>query len=341
MADRQPGVCVVGAGYWGKNLVRNFAGLGALRAVCDADAGRLDVAGGAGGGPRLFRDYEEALGCGDVEAVVLATPARDHFRMAEAALRRGKDVFVEKPIALRYHDGAQLVALARRQGRVLMVGHLLEYHPAVLRLCELVDRGELGTIQYIYSTRLNFGKIRCEENILWSFAPHDLAVILRLLGDYPLEVTATGGAYLQPNVADVTITGLLFDRGVRAHIFVSWLHPYKEQRLVVVGSQRMAVFDDVEPKNKLVLFDQHVEWVDGQPVPRRHGGTPVDVGAEEPLRLECQHFLDCVRTRQAPRTDGASALRVLRVLQASQHSLQTNGQPIQLVEARNLEVMQV
>ena len=218
--------------------------------------------------------------------------------------------------------------MAYTMQRILMVGHVLEYHPAIVSLRQLIAQCELGKIHYIYSNRLSLGKVRREENILWSFAPHDVAIILRLIGSMPFEVVACGGAYVQPNIADVTVTNLLFDNGVRAHIHVSWLHPFKEQRLVVVGSRRMASFDDVN--KRLVLYDQRVEWQEGQPVPIRHEGMSVEYGSSEPLRIECQTFLDAMATRQPPLTDGQSGLRVLRVLQAAQRSLVTNGQPVHL-----------
>ncbi|MDQ3818963.1 MAG: Gfo/Idh/MocA family oxidoreductase, partial [Acidobacteriota bacterium] len=265
-----------------------------------------------------------------IDAIVLASPAEQHARMAEAALLAGKDVFVEKPLALRYREGEKVVRLAERLSKVLMVGHLLEYHPAILKLKQLIDRGELGKIQYIYSNRLNLGRVRCEENILWSFAPHDVAVILRLIGEMPLEVTATGGAYLQPNIADVTVTNLLFDGGVRAHIFVSWLHPYKEHRLVIIGSKKMICFNDIAAENKLVLYDQGINWVGGELVPHTNPSLTIPYDSVEPLKAECQHFLNCLETREQPKTDGLSALRVLHVLQSCQRSLQTNGEPVQL-----------
>lgn len=328
-------IAVAGCGQWGKNLVRNFYELGALRHVYDANAGRVESMVAQYSGTKGAASYDELLIDESIDAIVIAAPAEQHVSLATAALLAGKDVFVEKPLALRYSDGEQLVQLAAQMERVLMVGHLLEYHPAILRLKQLIDEGELGKVFYIYSNRLNLGRVRREENILWSFAPHDIAVILRVLGDLPLEVTATGGSYLQPNIADVTVTNLHFDNGVRAHIFVSWLHPYKEHRLVVIGSKKMAVFNDLAAAGeKLQLFDQGIDWVNGQPVPRLGAGTPVDFSASEPLRDECQHFLDCLETRRQPKTDGASALRVLQVLQSCQHSLQTHGQPVPLAISR-------
>lgn len=327
-------IAVVGCGQWGKNLVRNFHTLGVLTHLCDIDRSKLQSVQQSYPDVTVCSDYDQLLTLDEIDAVVIASPAEQHVWMTKAALLTGKDVFVEKPLALRYRDGEHLVHLAEQRGKLLMVGHLLEYHPAILKLKQLIDQGELGDIHYIYSNRLNLGRVRREENILWSFAPHDVAVILRLIGDLPLEVTATGGAYLQPNIADVTVTNLLFDNGVRAHIFVSWLHPYKEHRLVVIGSKKMACFNDVTEHDKLVLYDQGIDWVNGEPVPRKGSGMAVDFDPVEPLRAECQHFLECLQTRQRPRTDGWSALRTLHVLQACHRSLQTHGQPVQLTTPR-------
>ncbi len=332
-------VGVVGCGHWGKNLVRNFHELGALTHVCDSAADKLAQIAQLYPDVKRCSQFEELL-ASDVSAVVIAANAEHHAWMAEAALLAGKDVFVEKPLALRYRDGENLVNLAEKLNRILMVGHLLEYHPAMLRLKKLIDDGELGKVFYVYSNRLNLGRIRREENILWSFAPHDIAVILRLIGELPLEVVATGGAYLQPNIADVTVTNLHFDNGVRAHIFVSWLHPYKEHRLVVVGSKKMASFNDVASGDKLLIYDQGIEWVNGEPVPRTSAGVKVDFDSTEPLRAECQHFLECLAERKKPRTDGRSALDVLNVLQASQRSLQTNGAVVQVTPSV-LEVVNI
>ena len=320
-------VAVIGCGYWGRNLVRNFQQLGALALVCDATpAGRAAAAQLAPATP-IVADVQEVWQA-DTPAVVIATPAETHFDLVRQALLAGKDVLVEKPLALTYRQGAELVQLAARQARILMVGHVLEYHPAIVRLQELVRSGALGKVRYVYSNRLSLGKVRREENILWSFAPHDVAVILRLLGELPFQVVACGGNYVQPNIADVTVTNLLFDNGVRAHIFVSWLHPFKEQRLVIVGSQKMASFDDVS--KQLVLYDQRVDIEAGMPVPVKGEGEAVPFNDAEPLRQECLAFLESLRSRQPPRTDGVSGLRVLSVLQAAQRSLVMNGEPVAL-----------
>ena len=322
-----PKVAVIGCGYWGKNLVRNFHQLGALALVVDAtEAGRAKARELAPDVP-VVEDIQAALDS-DVQGVVIATPAETHFALVKRALLADKDVFVEKPMALTYEQGRELVLLARARERILLVGHVLEYHPAIVKLLSLIEQGELGKVRYIYSNRLSLGKIRREENILWSFAPHDIAVILRLTGGMPFQVSATGGAYVQPNIADVTVTNLLFDNGVRAHIFVSWLHPFKEQRLVVIGSKKMASFDDVS--KRLVLYDQRVEWQKGQPEPIKGEGELGDFPDAEPLKQECRAFLDAIVTRQPPVTRGESGLRVLRVLQAAQRSLVTNGEPVRL-----------
>ncbi len=329
-SDKSPRICVVGCGHWGKNLARNFAGLGHLHAICESDPDRLKSFATLYPAAKALGRLEDAITDEGIDALVLATPAEEHCRMALAALRAGKDVFVEKPLALEWQEGMEMVETARRHGRILMVGHLLRYHPAILKIQQLLAEGALGRVEYIYSNRLSMGKIRREENALWSFAPHDISVILALTGQLPLQVTATGGAYLQPNIADVTVSNLLFDRGTRAHIFVSWLHPYKEQRLCVIGSRQMVVFEDSRPDHKLIVYDKQIEWKNGQIETAKAQGIPVDFDADEPLRRECSHFIDCVGTRRAPDTPGEEGVEVLRVLQACQRSLQMNGEPVRV-----------
>jgi predicted dehydrogenase len=323
----EPNLALIGCGYWGKNLVRNFYELGALRMVCDESSACRLTASSLAPDCEIVSNTDEVF-ASSVDAVVIATPAVTHFALVREALECGKDVFVEKPLALTYQEGAELVRLAQANRRILMVGHVLEYHPGILQLRRLVDSGELGKVLYIYSNRVSLGKIRREENILWSFAPHDIAVILRLTGQFPIQVVACGGTYLSPNVADATVTNLLFDNGVRAHIFVSWLHPFKEQRLVVVGSNKMASFDDVS--KKLILYNQRVDWSNGVPTPVTHVGEQIPFSTDEPLRNECMAFLTAVQSRRNPLTDGASALAVLKVLEAAQRSLMTNGHTVEL-----------
>jgi predicted dehydrogenase len=320
-------VAVIGCGYWGRNLVRNFHELGALAVVADATPAGRALARSIAPGVTTTDDVEEVLQS-SVDGIVIATPAETHHALVGQALNAGKDVFVEKPLALTYEQGVELLDRANAAERMLMVGHVLEYHPAIRVLDEMVHSGELGRLQYMYSTRLSLGKVRREENILWSFAPHDVAIMLRFAGHLPLQVAACGGSYLQPNIADVTVTNLLFPDGVRAHIHVSWLHPFKEQRLVIVGSRRMATFDDVA--KQLLVYDQRVEFRDGEAVPIKGAGQPVAFASDEPLKLECMAFLDAIATRRPPRTDGASGVRVLEVLGAAQQSLERHGEPTSL-----------
>lgn len=324
---------VIGSGYWGKNLVRNFSELGALFGICDNNRETLAKFKAQYPGIQTFENLQDALTNESIEHIAIATPAETHFELAQACLLAGKNVFVEKPLALTFAHGLSLVKLSEKVKKNLFVGHLLEYHGAVKKLNEMARAGELGDIQYIYSNRLNLGKFRTEENILWSFAPHDISVILKLLKTMPLEVSCFGGSYLQPNIADTTVTNMLFDKGVRAHIFVSWLHPFKEQKLVVVGSKKMAVFNDVSADQKLVIYDQGVDWVDNHPVPKKQEGTPVSFENSEPLREECIAFLTTSEEKKQPITDGYNGLRVLRILQASQHSLQTDGRAVPIYES--------
>jgi len=323
-------IAMIGCGYWGKNLVRNFYELEALCAICDNDEKVLQPFKTKYPDLRAVADYKTLLKDAAVKAVAIATPAASHFAFAKDALLAGKDVFVEKPIALSYKEGEELVSLAKEKGRLLMVGHILEYHPAIRKLKELVAAGELGKIHYVYSNRLNLGKFRTEENILWSFAPHDISIILTLLDEMPAQVSAHGGNYLNPQIADVTVTNLDFPSGTKAHIFVSWLHPYKEQKLVIIGDKKMAVFDDTHPRTKLVSYDHKIAWIERQPVPRPEEAQPIDIETVEPLRAECRHFIDCVATRRTPETDGRNGLRVLKILEACQESIRLNGKTVMM-----------
>lgn len=332
--SKRPFVAVIGSGYWGKNLVRNYHQLGSLRLICDRNEETLG---------RFRQDYPDVKTCialnevisqDDIAGVVIATPAETHYNLAREALLAGKHVYVEKPLVLAEAEAEELISIAEDKGLVLMVGHLLQHHPAFIRLKELVSSGELGRINYIYSNRLNLGKIRREENILWSFAPHDISMILSLAGEEPDAVSATGGNYLHKKIADVTTTHLEFPSGLKAHIFVSWLHPFKEQKLVVVGDKKMAVFDDTQPwQDKLLLYAHKINWENNMPVPEKAMPERVEMPEAEPLRLECEHFLDCITNGKIPVTDGMEGLRVLRVLNRSQKSLDDGGRRIELAAA--------
>lgn len=316
----RPAIAVVGCGAWGRNLVRNFAALGALRAVADIDPQRAAEAADIHGAET--RTVEQVLADPGIDAVVIASPPATHAEIAIAALYAGKHVFVEKPLALAVADAEHIIDAARASDRVLMVGHLLQYHPAFLHLKRLIDDGALGRVLHLDSTRLNFGTIRREENSLWSFAPHDLSMILALVGAEPERVSAVGSSLLSSDVADVTTTHLAFPGGQTALVHVSWLNPVKVQRLTVIGDRAMAVFDDGEPwASKVRLYRHEVRWRAGMPISHRAEAEDVPLEPAEPLALECAHFLDCIASGVEPRTGAAEGLRVLRVLTAAQDSM--------------------
>ncbi|GAB4247131.1 Gfo/Idh/MocA family oxidoreductase [Deferrisoma sp.] len=322
-------VAVLGAGYWGKNLVRNFHDLGVLAHVCDPSREAQDRTSQSYPDVAVSGDFEAVLSDPSITAVAIAAPAALHYTLAERALRQRKHVFVEKPLALTYEDGEALVKLSRDMGLTLFVGHILQYHPAVVKLKEIVRRGGIGRLQYIYSRRLSLGKIRREENILWSFAPHDISVILSLTGEDPSYLDAVGCNFLHERIADVTMTTLKFPSGIGAHIFVSWLNPFKEQKLVVVGSDGMLVFDDTQPvEGKLVLYPHEIKWENNQPVPVKAEGQSIDLRSswKEPLRAECEAFLDAITTGVPAITSGEEGLRVLAVLEQSQKALEAKEQ---------------
>ncbi len=312
-------ISVIGCGYWGKNLVRNFMELGALHSVCDTNQQLVEKASQTYGVPA--ETFEQVLG-NDAHGVVIASPATQHFTLTQKALNSGKHVFVEKPLSLKVEEAKNLCDLSIKVDRKIMVGHLLQYHPAFLELKQLIAKGIIGRLQHIYSNRLNLGKFRNEENILWSFAPHDISMILALAGGLPEKIYATGACYLNPNIQDMATTHMLFKNGIQSHVFVSWLHPVKEQKLVVVGDQGMIIFDDLLPwDEKLKLYPHKVTWVNGFPQPEKAEVVNIPLKVAEPLKLECQHFIDCILHQNNPRTDGWEGLRVLQVLDAAQRSL--------------------
>lgn len=318
MSAARPGVGLIGLGYWGKNLFRVLKEAGALRAACDSNAGLLSEWRGREPGIPFHADPDALIGDPGISAVAIAAPPAQHYPLARKALLAGKDVFVEKPMALSSREGEELVELADKGKRILMAGHILQYHPAVVRLKELVAAGELGKIEYIYSNRLNIGQVRSEENIWWSFAPHDVSVILSILGEMPSRIHAFGSDIIRKGLFDTSLVELEFPGGVKSHIFVSWLHPFKEQKLVVVGSRSMAVFDDTA-EDKLVLYPHKIEWKDGRlPFASKAKYESVPLAAGEPLQAEMAHFLDCLERRVAPKSDGREGLRVTAVLERAQ-----------------------
>jgi UDP-2-acetamido-3-amino-2,3-dideoxy-glucuronate N-acetyltransferase len=315
-------IALIGAGHWGRNHLRTLNRLGVLHSVLEVDDEIIKECREDFPDVTYINNEADILEDPGVKAVVIAVPAKQHFDLTGKYLAAGKDVLVEKPLALTVAQGRELVRLARQEERILMVGHILHYHPAVIKLKELIDNGHLGDLRYIYSNRLNIGKLRKEENVLWSFAPHDISLILMFLkGQQPERVDAHGGAYVRTGIYDTTLTTLEFKNGVKSHIFVSWLHPFKEQKLVVVGSRKMAVFDDVG-EQKLLIYPHQIDIVAGDiPVARKAPSYPVEFEMKEPLREELLHFIDCMETRKIPHTDGVEAVNVLKVLERAERKL--------------------
>ncbi len=330
MSHTSKNIALVGGGYWGKNLIRVFNQLNVLKVICDLDKEILAKRKKEYPNLKITTDFSEILEDKEIKAVVISAPAVIHYKLAKESLLEGKDVFVEKPLALKVSEGEELVKLARQHKRILMVGHLLLYHPAIIKLREAIKNGELGDIRYVWSNRLNFGKLRKEENVLWSFAPHDISVIVDILG-IPERVIAIGKAYLQANIPDITLTSLDFRKGKSAHIFVSWLNPFKEQKLSVIGSKAMAVFDGV--KNELVIYSHKVMWhKDEDPEAIKAKGRTIRFPKKEPLLEEAKHFLRCIETREKPKTDSCEGLNVVKILNACQRSLNKQSKPIRLIK---------
>jgi UDP-2-acetamido-3-amino-2,3-dideoxy-glucuronate N-acetyltransferase len=329
MTATDVGIAVLGAGPFGSNHIRVWRELGCLRVVVDTcPAARAEV---ASRWPDIetTADLDETLARTDVTAVVVATPAATHASLAIQAIAAGKDVLVEKPMALDEHDAARIVETSERLGRVVAVGHLLEHHPAVTALLGLIENGAFGELRYVYSNRLNIGRIRTGENALWSFAPHDVDLICRIMGSAPEKVSCRGGAYVSPGMADMAVAAMTFADGRLGHIFVSWLHPFKEHRLVVVGDKQMAVFDDTATwDQKLVLYPHRMDRTAGTvPIVDRAEGSPVPLTAAEPLKLECVDFLESIRNSRRPRVDARRGQRVVAILAAAQRSLDAAGAP--------------
>jgi predicted dehydrogenase len=320
----------VGLGYWGPNLARNFDRLPEVELawLCDESAEALDRLSRAFPGARATASFHEVLGDQSLDAVALATPVSTHAELARQVLEAGKHCFVEKPLGRSVEEAEQVVEAARAGDRVLMVGHLLEYHPGVEKMNELIEAGELGEVRYIYSNRLNLGQLRRDENALWSLGAHDVSVILRLAAEEPYECRAVGESYVHDGVEDVVFCYLRFPSRLAAHMHLSWLDPHKERRFTVVGSKRMATFDDMELERKLSVYDKGFDEdysSYGEYIARSGDIFSPHVPNEEPLRIECRHFLDCVRDRARPRSGAESGLRVVRVLEALQRSLQESS----------------
>lgn len=312
-------IAVVGGGYWGKNLVRSFAELGALHTICDLQPEKLEYFRSPYPEVTTRIDYHQILADEGIQGVVIATPAASHHPMAKEALLSGKDVFVEKPFTTRSEDAQELIKLSEKQQRVLMVGHLLLYHPAVQTLKKYIQSGELGEIYYLYSTRVNLGQVRQDENALWRLVPHDISMFIYLLDESPIVISAQGSSYLQPDFVDVVFITLRFGKTL-AHAHASWLDPNKIRRLTVVGSKKMAVFDDMEPEYKLKIYDKGV--VSDTLLIRAGEAVFPRVKLAEPLLLECQEFMECIEERRKPLSDARLGLKVVETLEALQQLLE-------------------
>jgi predicted dehydrogenase len=334
-------VGVVGLGYWGPNLARNFDRLpGAeLAYCCDLDETNLAKARGLYPATTVTDDYAQLLADDELDAIVVATSVPTHYKLGKMAIEAGKHTFIEKPIALKAADAQDLLDTAEEYGVKLMVGHLLEYHPAVAKMKELIESGELGKVFYAYANRLNLGKVRTDENALWSFGPHDISVLNYLTGDEPVEVSARGECYLQDDVEDVVFGYIKYKSGVVGHLHVSWLDPHKSRKITVVGEKKMVVFDDMESERKITVYDKGATTTRtkfetyGEFVTLHFGDIHIPkIGNDEPLRLECQHFVDCIVDDATPRSDGRDALNVVKVLDAMEVSLREGGRPVQTAE---------
>ncbi len=308
-------IALIGAGNWGKNHLRNLNNLGVLHSVLELSKKIIDLRKKDYPDVKFTSDEEDILANSEISGVVIAVPAPLHFKLAKKYLLAGKDVLVEKPLALKVEEGEELVRIAKDKGKILMVGHILQFHSAIIRLKKLIDDGELGELRYIYSNRLNIGTLRSEENVLWSFAPHDISLILMLMnGEEPSKISAFGGAYVNTDIYDTTITVLEFNSGIKGHIFVSWLHPFKEQKLIVVGSEKMAVFDDIS-KEKLFLYPHKIKLENGNiPIAHKAEREIVSFETTQPLEEELNHFIKCIKDRTEPKTDGKEGVRVLKIL---------------------------
>ncbi len=328
----------IGTGNWGKNLLRNFYSNPQVQIpiVCDTDQKVISRIAAEYPGLETTTDLQKIYDRDDYDAVVIATQPESHFSLAREFLLRGKHVFVEKPMVLDLADGEELPRLAKQQRRILMVGHILEYHPAFEKVKQMIADGELGDIYYIYTSRVNLGIIRQTENSLWSFAPHDISIILMFMNREPVRVVSTGQSFIQPGIEDVVFTTLHFADGKMAHIHVSWLDPHKVRKVTVVGSKKMAVIDDMESTEKIRIYDKGVNFTGdysaySEYLTLRIGDILIPkIKNAEPLKLECQHFIDCILNNKTPRSDGEDGLRVVRVLNAAQESLKQGGVPVEL-----------
>lgn len=329
-----PDIAVVGLGNWGQHLARIFYQLESLAVCCDADDKKLDKFKKHFHNVGFTGSYDSVINDEKIEGVVIASPAATHYELAKKSLLKGKPTFIEKPMTLNSKEGEELIKIARQKGVPLMVGHLMKYHPAIIKVKDLIDKGELGEIYYFYSQRVNLGTIRKDENALWSFAPHDISIALHLLGDDIESVSARGECYLQDNVEDVVFLNIRYKNRLMVNIQISWLDPYKERKFTIVGSKKMVAFDDMESTEKIKIYDKGVNREPGyesygDSLTLRFGDIYIPkIDMSEPLKLECQHFIDCIKFKKEPRSNGNEGVKVVKILEKAQESLRKNGSPI-------------
>jgi len=329
-----PNIAVVGLGNWGQHLARIFYQLESLTLCCELDEKKIAKFKKHFHGVNFTRSFDDVVNDEKIDGVVIASPAVLHYELAKKALLKGKSVFIEKPMTLDSKDGEDLIRIAQKQGVPLMVGHLLKYHPAINKIKDLIDKGDLGEVYYLYSQRVNLGTIRKDENALWSFAPHDISVALYLLGDNIETVSARGECYLQKDVEDVVFLNMRYNNKLMVNIQISWLDPYKERKFTIVGSKKMVAFDDMQGAEKIKIYDKGVNKEPGyesygDSLSLRFGDIHIPkIDMSEPLKLECQHFIDCVKDKKRPHTDGAEGVKVVKILEKAQESLKKNGVPV-------------
>ncbi|MFH1856952.1 MAG: Gfo/Idh/MocA family oxidoreductase [Candidatus Omnitrophota bacterium] len=326
-------VAVVGCGYWGPNLIRNLGTMGDVQlTVCDLNKERVNKIKAAYPTVKTSYDFEEVLRDSEITAVVISTPAKTHYELTKRALEKGKSVLVEKPLAFTSAEAEELVGLSKKQNKILMVGHTFEYNPAVIKLKEYIDTGELGKVYYAYSSRLNLGQIREDVNAMWNLAPHDISILIYLFGSLPQRVSAVGKAFVQNDIEDVVFVTLEFAGKIMAHVHISWLDPSKIRRMTVVGDKKMVIYDDVDNEARLKIYDKGITKSPNSDafgeyfIKLRSGDIYIPkIDLQEPLKIEVSHFIECLKENKTPKTDGENGLRVIKTLEAAQYSLKNEG----------------
>ena len=321
----RPRVCVVGAGYWGKNHIRTLKDLNALGAIVEPNLDNLKSIISKYPDVKIFKSIDDALEDPNLNAYTIATPAETHFEIAKKIISSKKNILIEKPFTLNIKDAKDLVHLSNTNSTTLMVGHLMLFHPAIIKIKSMIDEGKIGKVQYLYSNRLNYGKVRTEEDAFWSLAPHDISIFQYITNEFPSEILAHGSKILQKRICDSTITKLKYKNGIEGHIFVSWLHPFKEHRLVIIGSEAMITFEDSVEEKPLKLFSKRYEMAGANPI--KHDGPveAIEYNMREPLREELAYFLALKNGKNPHIADGKHALDVIKILVEASNQLEKDS----------------